>query len=551
MDDRTHALRPHTVDRTAVPSADRRRAVGLARWLWPALAILTLAELAWLLWCLIIPLPNANNVDVPPREPIRRGWILLKALPEVVPDTTFRQSLLGRALLELSHVENLAQRVPIVAAAGLIAAAAIGLGDLVLVGLRLAGRLRLGERLALDYGLGAAILGVVTMIAGRFGWLSPWSCRIALVAVAPIGFLVARVRRAGRPEVPHRLNGWLPWLVIAPFLLAMFLGSMLPTIDFDVMEYHLQGPKEYYQAGRITFLPHNVYTSMPFGVEMLHLLGMEVLDDWWWGGLAGQLLVAAFAPAAAVLIAATAVRMGSPRAAWLAAVVYLSTPWIYRLAVIAYVEGPLCFYHAALVWGLVRPGTDSTIPRVRLWGLLGFLAGGAMACKYPGLVSAVIPFGILALAASWRNRSAASLLAFSLGWAVVIGPWLGKNAIDTGDPVYPLGYRVFHGRYWDEAMQRKWQTVHGPRDPDGPAARGGPRVGERPGRRRGEVGLAITALRRARAAGPPAPGVSSFGPRTLGIRRLPLPDLVVLDTPARPVLVAAPPSAGRSGRVGR
>ncbi len=86
-----------------------------------------------------------------------------------------------------------------------------------------------------------------------------------------------------------------------------------------------------------------------------------------------------------------------------------------------------------------------------------------MACKYPGLVSAVIPFGILALAASWRNRSPASLLAFSLGWAVVIGPWLGKNVIDTGDPVYPLGYRVFHGRYWDEAMQRKWHAVHDPR----------------------------------------------------------------------------------------
>ena len=26
---------------------------------------------------------------------------------------------------------------------------------------------------------------------------------------------------------------------------------------------------------------------MPFGVEMLHLLGMEVLGDWWWGGLVG------------------------------------------------------------------------------------------------------------------------------------------------------------------------------------------------------------------------------------------------------------------------
>ena len=83
---------------------------------------------------------------------------------------------------------------------------------------------------------------------------------------------------------------------IGPFLVIMLLGSMLPAIDFDVLEYHLQGPKEYYQAGRIAFLPHNVYTNMPFGVEMLHLAGMEVMGDWWWGGLVGQFLVAALCP---------------------------------------------------------------------------------------------------------------------------------------------------------------------------------------------------------------------------------------------------------------
>ena len=70
------------------------------------------------------------------------------------------------------------------------------------------------------------------------------------------------------------------------------------------------------------------------------------------GALVGQLLVACFAPAAAVLIALTARRWASPRAAWVAAVVYLTTPWVYRLAVLPYVEGPLCFYHAALVWAL-------------------------------------------------------------------------------------------------------------------------------------------------------------------------------------------------------
>ncbi len=235
---------------------------------------------------------------------------------------------------------------------------------------------------------------------------------------------------------------------------------MLPATDFDVLEYHLQGPKEYYQAGRIQFLPHNVYTNMPFDVEMLHLLGMSVMADWWWGALAGQLLVALFGPATAVLIHATASRI-SPRAGWIAALVYLSTPWVYRLGVIAYVEGPLCFYHAALVWAWLGRPTAAKHDLGRSWTLLGLLAGGAMGCKYTALISAVVPFGLLAIADCWRWRSARPLIFYGLGWSVIMAPWLIKNVLDTGDPIYPLGYRLFHGRAWDEARQIQWQKAHG------------------------------------------------------------------------------------------
>ncbi len=249
----------------------------------------------------------------------------------------------------------------------------------------------------------------------------------------------------------------------------MALGAMLPATDFDAIEYHLQGPKEYFQAGRVAFLPHNVYTSMPFGVEMLHLLDMEMLDDWWWGALAGQLVVATFALASAALVAATARHWASPRAAWVAAVVYLTTPWIVRVAVLPYVEGPLCFYHAALVWISTRARLAGPELRPRLWGIAGLLAGGAMACKYPALLSAVLPFGLLALVEALRDRSWRIALAFVAGGAVVMAPWLAKNVRDTGNPLYPLAYRVFGGRHWDEALDAKWSKAHGPRPISMPA----------------------------------------------------------------------------------
>lgn len=444
--------------------------------LYALLGLLFVLEVAWLGWYLFEPLPN-----VPPTETggrIRRWIFAARALPEVVPGVSFEQSYLGLALKDLSHLEYLPQRLPIVLAAGYIAAAAVALGCLAIRALGLQKTLRWFETLPLTYGLGTTGLGVLTLILGRFGALSPWPIRVGLGALI-LAEVVLRVRggdwrvshhepgpngKAGRRGVSALVPNLGLGLVLGPFLILMALGAMLPTIDFDAIEYHLQGPKEYYKAGWISFLPHNVYTSMPFSIEMLHLLGMEVLDDWWSGALVGQLLIASFAPAGAAMVALTARSWGSSRGAWVGAVVYLTTPWIYRLGVLPYVEGPLCYYHAALVWAAARawPEPDPRA-RVRLWALVGLLAGGAMACKYPALISAIIPFGVLALAASIRRRTPSSVLAFVAGWAVVMAPWLAKNVVDTGNPVYPLAYRVFGGRHWDAELDAKWTHGHGPK----------------------------------------------------------------------------------------
>ena len=333
----------------------------------------------------------------------------------------------------------------------------LALGNLALRGLRLRPALTAVERLPLAFALGTAGLGVITLVAGRLGLLAPWPVRVGLVVpiVIEMGCRFSQGRTTEddaavtAPALPARSWASLA-LVVAPFLVLMLLGAMLPTIEFDALEYHLQGPKEYFLAGRIAFLPHNVYTSMPQGVEMLHLLGMEVLDDWWRGALVGQVLVMLHAPAAALLIAVTTRRLASPRAAWVATVAYLTAPWITRLAVTPFVEGPLCLYHTALIWVVVRrwersggSGSERTdsrrtnsrmadsgakgmgsrskevgspsgrqedlesgvgppgigpapFPSTRLWLLAGLLAGGAMATKYPALISAVLPIGVVA-----------------------------------------------------------------------------------------------------------------------------------------------------------
>jgi hypothetical protein len=259
--------------------------------------------------------------------------------------------------------------------------------------------------------------------------------------------------------------------IVAPFVLATWLGALLPPTDFDVKAYHLVGPKEWFQTGRITFLPNNVYTNFPFLTEMLCLSTMALRGDWFRGAIAGQLALAMFAPLAAAAIFSVTKRAFGSRAGWLAVVIYLTTPWVCRISIIAYTEGGLAAYLVAGLAALLRidePGAD---PKSRgRWALVcGLFAGSAASCKYPGVVSGVIPLGLAIGVMAWRSGLASRrsivirrLAWYSVGVLAAFGPWLLKNLVLTGNPVFPLLWSLFGGRGFDAAMAAKFNAGHAP-----------------------------------------------------------------------------------------
>ena len=89
------------------------------------------------------------------------------------------------------------------------------------------------------------------------------------------------------------------------------------------------------------------------------------------------------------------------------------------------------------------------------------MAGWAMSCKYTAILPVVVPCAVVMLAAVWWQKSAKPLVGIVLGGTLIFGPWLLKNVIDTGNPVYPLAWNVFGGQDWDTAMNAKWAAAHG------------------------------------------------------------------------------------------
>src|SRR5262249_20312573 len=114
----------------------------------------------------------------------------------------------------------------------------------------------------------------------------------------------------------------------SPFVLAMLLGALLPSVDFDGNAYPFEGPREFFEAGRVSFLEHNVYTSFPFFTEMLTLLAMVLRGDWYRGALAGKCILMLFEPLTALALFAAGRRWFGIAAGTLAALFYLCTPWV-------------------------------------------------------------------------------------------------------------------------------------------------------------------------------------------------------------------------------
>jgi hypothetical protein len=441
------------------------------------------------------------SFGLPNNRPAER-WMVWSALPfdllDLLDPPTAEPPALPWSWL------NLAQRLPFLAVAVFIWTAAVCMGRLELRALRLFSLFDRAERLFFAACLGLSTLSLLMLGLGLAGWMSRWPLLIALLIV-----MLAELVRVPRTWSRHgrvfdRKHGhtadvetaapvnnaakssWLPWIVIGivtPFVFCMLLGAMSPQTDFDVIEYHLGGPKEWFLQGQITRLPHNVYTSFPFLTEMLVLSGMVLYGDWNWGALAGQATIAGFAPLVAIGLYATAARRWfSVQAGWLAALIWLTTPWVYRISIIAYAEGGLaCYLFAAfaislrIVWPdeYASQTTAGDQPRpsnqpLALYSVCGFLAGSAMACKYTGLISVIIPVGLLiagvtarqALKTADLRRMFLTGVAFALGLLVAIGPWLLKNTLETGNPVFPLAYSIFGGKGRDASMNEQWKRGH-------------------------------------------------------------------------------------------
>src|SRR5205085_1012775 len=186
---------------------------------------------------------------------------------------------------------------------------------------------------------------------------------IALAAWAVSSAFKSR-RSSGGQAGPCAPNHWRwLWVVLMPFLGLALVAAIAPPgllwqdepAAYDVTEYHLQVPREWYEAGRITGLHHNAFSYLPMNAELYDLLAMHLRGGPWAGMYLAQFIhVATMALAVLAVAGAAQALSGRPWAAPLAGAAMAATPWLTSLAPIAYNEGALMLFAALAVgWAML------------------------------------------------------------------------------------------------------------------------------------------------------------------------------------------------------
>jgi len=342
------------------------------------------------------------------------------------------------------------------------------------------------ELAAFAIAAGLSIFSLMTLIAGVAIGLQSWlfyGPAAVLLVVGMFRGLHWYREDASRPwwretlaQTRGRIAGdWLAryggWLA-SPFVAAILLGSMLPPSDFDVREYHLQAPKEWSQQGSIGFMPHNVYANMPLGAEMHALIAMRVMPgprSWWWGALAGKLAIACMTLLTALALYCACRRWFHPVAGVVAALTYISIPWVARVSVRGLNEGAFGLYFFLTAYALFISWEQRNGEDRRVLLLAGFMAGSAVAIKYTAmllvapvaLLAALLLPQLLAKPFAWKPafnlKAAAMLLAGLIAGGAV---WGEKNLLLTGNPVYPLMQPVAGGATRTPAKHAQWAKAH-------------------------------------------------------------------------------------------
>lgn len=351
------------------------------------------------------------------------------------------------------------------------------------------------ESAAITAAVGLSLGLTLTHIIGQSGLFRIGGSPIGAMLIPAIGAatliwgsasLVQRARAGLIPLPSYQYLFWAPALGILLSAASSPPGWLWDTEfgGFDALSYHLQLPQEWFVANRIEPVRHNVYSYLPSYMEAVFtsfasfgrlppreytgfgngfgLLTPDSSGQNAWLLLACQHVHALITLLGAWIIAALCRTFGASRPASIVIAGFaLATPWLIVTGSLAYNEGTMLALFAGAMLVAAQRGLSPTLRGI----LCALIIGVACGCKPTAILFCALPVAILLLGTvpvrSWPKLAAAGA---AVGF-VALSPWLLRNYLNCGNPVFPYLHTLFGDAHWTSEQFSRYSGAHHASEP--------------------------------------------------------------------------------------
>jgi hypothetical protein len=311
------------------------------------------------------------------------------------------------------------------------------------------------ETMLFAAGLGFGTLSLLLLGLGAAGLYSPGILKAVFLVLCGAALTGARWWWRWLPkDAPGPRARLGPWEGAAMALLALTIalevcGALTPEIFYDSLVYHLALPELYLLKGRLAPIPYNIFSGLPLGMQMLYGLALALSDE----KLASLLhLSLGLATAAAIYVIGK--RFFTRAAGILAALSFLACPMTLYAGWGCGVDLGAGFYcigaFMAMLCDLFAADDLAVQEKRPLWpACAGLLLGFACGTKYNVLPLAAVLVAVY----TWQSRSWRGSAVMCAAAGAAFAPWLIKNIVLFGDPLYPYLRGMFGDAGWIVAWQ--------------------------------------------------------------------------------------------------
>lgn len=248
---------------------------------------------------------------------------------------------------------------------------------------------------------------------------------------------------------------WLTHTIMISFIvfIVICIGILaaVPPVSRDALTHHLAIPKLYLANGGIYEIPDAIASYFPMNIDLLYMIPLMIGND-----IGAKYIHFGFALLTAALLYVYLSRRLGALYGTIGILLFLSLPIIVKLSISVYVDLALIFFSFAAQLSLLKWKTSGY--RIRFLVISAVLCGAAMGTKYNGIVVCILlvfSTGYIYAQSSpakdsqtqpFKEMRNASLYCFLylLIALVVFSPWVIRNCLWTGNPLYPLYDKLFN-----------------------------------------------------------------------------------------------------------